>query len=152
LLKEDFDGVSFTVRRGFSDKQAVDRTKTSEIHVVPAVSAFLPYVQIEEDKQHSRGIINPYFFVSSSGRKLGRHYTLVMLEKTWDKAAARVGETINLYAGLKHSTASQMVNEWGYSESQIQMAGDWARKESVKKYAKTETAARKNLLEGPNVL
>jgi hypothetical protein len=75
-----------------------------------------------------------------------------MLEKTWDKAAARVGETINLYAGLKHSTASQMVNEWGYSESQVQMAGDWARKESVRKYAKTEVSARRNLLEGRKVV
>jgi hypothetical protein len=68
LLKEDFDGVSFTVRRGFSAKRAVDRTKTGDIHIVPAGSAFLPYVQIEEDKQHSRGIISPYF--GSSARSI----------------------------------------------------------------------------------
>jgi hypothetical protein len=76
----------------------------------------------------------------------------VTLEKIWDRAAAEVGESIRLYAGLKHSTASQMKNEWGYTDDQIQEAGNWSRKESVKKYAKTEVAARRNLLEGPKVV
>ncbi len=53
---------------------------------------------------------------------------------------------------MKHSTASQMKNEWGYTDDQIQEAGNWSRKESVKKYAKTEVAARRSLLEGPKVI
>lgn len=153
LRKDDYEaGKVFLVRRGFSAKVSVDRTKTGEIHTVPCVSDFLPYIAVEENKQREAGIVSPFFFVNPSGRKFGKHYTLVMLEKTWDKAAGSVGETINLYAGLKHSTASQMVNEWGYSESEVQMAGDWARKESVKKYAKTEVSARRNLLEGKKVV
>lgn len=31
---------------------------------------------------------------------------------------------------------------------EVQMAGDWASKESVKKYAKVKVSARKALLEG----
>jgi integrase len=152
LLKEDFDGATFMVQRGFSAKEAIDRTKTGEIHPTPAVSSFLPYIDIERDKQRKHGIVSPYFFVHPSGRQKGKHYTLVTLEKIWDRAAAQVGESIRLYAGLKHSTASQMKNEWGYTDDQIQEAGNWSRKESVKKYAKTEVAARRNLLEGPKVV
>jgi hypothetical protein len=152
LFKEDFDGSIFTVRRGFSAKIAVNRTKTGETHTVPAVSSFLPFVDIEREKQKRYQILSPHFFVHPQGRKTGKHYTLVALEKIWDRAAASVGETISLYAGLKHSTASQMKNEWGYTDEQIREGGDWARLDSVRKYAKTEVSARRNLLEGPKVV
>jgi hypothetical protein len=70
------------------------------------------------------------------------------LERLWKQACARTGEDIPLYQGTKHSTASQMINELHYSQSELQMAGDWARLESVKKYGKVEVSARKALLEG----
>jgi len=103
---------------------------------------------IEEDKQRQHGIISPYLFVNPQGHKKGRHYTLKILEKIWDRAAEAVGEDIGLYQGTKHSTASQLINERGFSQSELQMAGDWSRLESVKKYGKLEVSARKTLLEG----
>jgi hypothetical protein len=48
---------------------------------------------------------------------------------------------------VKHSSRSQMINEYGFSIHEVQMATDRARLESVKKYAKVEVSARKALLE-----
>ena len=148
LRKEDFDGSVFTIHRGFSDKQPIEKTKTGETHLIPAVSAFLPYLKIEEEKQRKHGVISPYLFIFPHGKKEGRHYTIVTLERIWKNACEQVGEDIPLYQGTKHSTASQMINELHYSQSELQMAGDWARLESVKKYGKVESSARKVLLEG----
>ena len=148
LKKEDFDGNTFIVRRGFSAKREIERTKTGEVHLIPAVSKFLSYLSVEEDKQKQYAIVSPYFFVNPTSRKPGKHYTIVFLERLWKKACELTGEDIPLYQGTKHSTASQMINELHYSQSELQMAGDWARQESVKKYGKVEVSARKTLLEG----
>lgn len=148
LRKEDYEDGVFQVHRGFSAKQQIDRTKTGECHIVPAVSSFMPYLEIEQQKQKEHGIVSPYFFVNPFSKKEGKHYTLVTLERIWNNACAVMGEDIDLYHGTKHSTASQMINELDYSQSELQMAGDWARLESVKKYGKVEVSARKNLLEG----
>ncbi|HBE45367.1 MAG TPA: hypothetical protein DDW17_07985 [Deltaproteobacteria bacterium] len=148
LYKEDFDGRVFTVKRGFSNKKQINRTKTGEIHLIPAVSSFIPYIEIEEEKQRKCCIVSPYFFVNPKSKKPGKHYTLVFLESLWRKACEKVGESITLYQGTKHSTASQMINERNYSLSELQIAGDWARLESTKKYGKVEISTRRTLLEG----
>jgi hypothetical protein len=62
-------------------------------------------------------------------------------------SAKKHGESIRLYQGLKHSSCSQLINEYGYSIHEVQMATDHARLESVKKYAKVEVSSRKALLE-----
>lgn len=147
LLKEDFKDGMFTVHRGFSAKVAVDRTKTGEVHAVPMVSAFERYRGVEEQKQKNYGIISPYFFVHPRGKLSGKHYTHKTMNDLWKAACAKVGETIDMYSGLKHSTASQLINEYGYNIHDVQIAGDWARLESVKKYAKVEASARKAILE-----
>ncbi len=147
LRKEDFDGTTFTITRGVSDKKMIDRTKTGEIHIVPAVSSFLPYVDIEEQKQKAHGIISPYFFVQPHGKKEGKYYTHRTLNALWKAACKITGENIDLYHGTKHSTASQLINEDGYSIYDLQMAGDWARLDSVKPYGKIEVSTRKAILE-----
>lgn len=147
LLKEDFDGDTFTVRRGFSAKVAVERTKTGEVHQIPCVSEFMPWIQRELDKQRERGIISKFFFVHPDGKMQGKHYTSVTLNSLWRDACRATGESISLYSGLKHSTASQLINECGYSLSELQMATDHARYESVKKYGKVEVSAKKAILE-----
>ncbi len=147
LLKDDFDGDCFTVRRGFSAKRPVERTKTGEIHVVPCHVDFYRYIEIEKSKQSNGRILSPYFFINPTGKKPGKHYTLVFLEKMWLKACQITGENISLYKGLKHSTASQFINERGMSLSDLQIAGDWSRLESVKKYGKVEVSKRRELLE-----
>jgi integrase len=147
LLKEDFDGKAFTVRRGFSDKQPYDRTKTGETHIVPLLAEFEHFVAVEADKQKQYGIVSPYFFVHPEGKKEGKHYTHKSMGDIWKAACKKVGETIDLYSGLKHSSASQLINEYGYNIHDVQIAGDWARLDSVKKYAKVEVSARKAILE-----
>ena len=147
LRKEDFDGAMFTVHRGFSAKVPLDRTKTGEIHAVPMVSDFEPFLAIEEQKQKVNGIISHYFFVHPRGKLQGKHYTHKTMNDLWKAARSKVGETIDMYSGLKHSTASQLINEYGYNIHDVQIAGDWARLESVKKYAKVEASARKAILE-----
>jgi integrase len=143
LLKEDYaDGV-FTVQRGFSDKKPHNRTKDKDVHTVPCVADFEKWMEIEKLK----GIISPFFFVNPVGKKKGKHYTVDFLADTWREACKKVGEDIQMYSGTKHSTASQMINENGYTIHEVQIAGDWASLESVRKYAKVETATRKALLE-----
>ena len=147
LRKEDFDGEIFTVRRGVSAKTLTDRTKTGEVHFVPAVADFLPYIKVENDKQQAAGILSPFMFVYPAGKMEGKRYTHTTLDSLWHAACEKVGIQIDLYSGLKHSTASQIINEDGYSIHDVQTAGDWARLESVRKYAKTETGRVRQLLE-----
>ncbi len=111
------------------------------------VDDFAKYLEIEWEKQRKHGILSPYFFVHPQGKKEGKHYTHTTMNDLWNAACAIVGETIGLYSGTKHSSCSQMINEYGYSIHEVQMATDHARLESVKKYAKTEVSARKALLE-----
>jgi len=152
LRKEDYESGIFTVRRGVSAKREVDRTKTGQIITVPVVSEFLPYIQIERDKQAKGNSISKCFFVFLDGRTPDKRYTDQTLNKLWRTAARSVGISIDLYSGLKHSTASQMINEWGYSIDQVQMAGQWASRDVVRRYAETESTAVKALLEGPRVV
>lgn len=151
LHKEDYGGGVFVVHRGLSYHKEIERTKDKGVHYIPAVSDFLPFIEIEKEKQRKAGIVSPYFFVPSAGVKYrGRHllrYSLKVLGKIWKDACKQVGEDIDMYSGLKHSTASQMVNESGYDLGEVQIAGDWATLEAVKKYAKVEVSARKALLE-----
>ncbi len=151
LHKEDFSGSEFFIRRGFSDRKEIDRTKTGEIHRVPVVSGFEPYLQIEREKQKLIGIISPYFFVHPNGKKEGKHYTDVTMRTLWGAACKKTGERIRMYSGLKHSTASQLINECGYNLHDVQIAGDWARLDSVKRYGKVEVSARLAILERKNV-
>jgi integrase len=147
LHKVDFDGQTFFVHRSFSNRELTGRTKTGEIHYVPLLECVAPYVEIEKEKQRSLSFVSPYFFVNPKGKTAGKPYTHHALSDIWKAALQKTGESIRFYAGVKHSTASQLINECGYSTHELQMAGDWARLESVKKYAKVEVSARKALLE-----
>ena len=147
LQKVDFDGNMFTIHRSFSAKQLTERTKTGEIHYIPVVKEFVPYLKVEKEKQQSCSIVSPFFFVNPTGKKMGLHYTHKVLSDLWHGACKKMGESIALYKGEKHSSCSQLVNEYGYSIHDVQMATDHARLESVKKYAKVEVSARKALLE-----
>lgn len=147
LHKDDFINGIFEIKRGFSARKPVDRTKTGEIHLVPMVSEFTEYMEIEKEKQKKHGLLSPYFFVHPEGKKEGKHYTHKSMGDLRKAACAKVGETIRLYAGTKHSSCSQLVNEYGYNMHDVQMATDHARLESVRKYAKVEVSARKAILE-----
>lgn len=71
LHKSDFDGEVFIIHRSFSAKQLTDRTKTGEVHYVPIVEDFRPYLEIENEKQRSVSLVSPYVFVNPAGRMIG---------------------------------------------------------------------------------
>jgi len=59
-----------------------------------------------------------------------------------------VGEDIDMYSGLKHSSCSRYINEKHYSLDQVQVMTDHARRESVKKYEVVQLEEKRRLLEG----
>jgi len=59
-----------------------------------------------------------------------------------------LGNDIDMYSGLKHSSCSQYVNEKGYSIDEVQMLTDHARRESVMRYATVQLEAKRRLMEG----
>lgn len=109
---------------------------------MPCHSSFRPVLE------SLRRTFSPYVFINPLARTRHQHYTLESLGRIWKAACTASGESISLYAGLKHSTACQLHNDKGLSLSDLQVAGDWARLDSVKRYAVTEEARRKELLEG----
>ena len=64
----------------------------------------------------------------------------------WKKACEKTGEKIRMYAGLKHSSCSQYINERGGTVDELQMLTDHARRESVLKYASVEVEAKRILM------
>lgn len=93
-------------------------------------------------------IDNPYFFVNPQGKLAGKHYQHDYLVDLWHKACGKVGEDIDMYSGLKHSSCSQYINEKGYSLDEVQMLTDHARRDSVKQDAAVQLDAKRRLLEG----
>lgn len=77
-----------------------------------------------------------------------KHYSHDFLVELRKKACLKVGEDIDMYSGLKHSSCSQYVNEKGYSIDQVQMLTDHARRESVMRYASVQLEAKRRLMEG----
>ena len=140
LHKEDWDGDIFTVRRSFSYKILMDRTKTGKVHHVPCHDEFRPVLS------GMKKTFGPFFFENQASHKKGNHYTSVTMNRIWRRACLAVGEDIDLYSGLKHSSCSQYVNEKGLSLSELQTITDHARADSVKRYAKVEISARKELM------
>lgn len=146
LQKIDYlkDEDAFLIRRTFSAKQLVEHTKTKRQHLIPCHSEFKKVMQ----KMPLYFMDSPYFFVNRYGKLKGKHYQHDYLVDLWHKACQKVGEDIDMYAGLKHSSCSQYINEKHYSLDQVQMMTDHARRESVKKYAVVRLDEKRRLMEG----
>ena len=144
LRKEDYDSEQdiFIIRRGVSNGQVVERTKTGDIHTVPCVGEFKQYMR------EMRPSFGPYFFTCSGSKSEGKRYTGKLYRKYWAEACEKAGEDIDCYRGTKTSRASQMVNEEGMSMSDLQIAGDWASFSSVASYARANIARKRQILEG----
>ena len=95
---------------------------------------------------------SPFFFTNSKGRLPGRHYQHDYLADLWRAACKKAGEKIRMYAGLKHSSCSQFINERGGTVDELQMLTDHARRESVLKYARVEVEAKRALMEKGKVV
>lgn len=141
LHKEDYDPRKecFTIRRSFSNKKLVQHTKTHKIHIVPCHPDFMPWM----DKLHID--FGAYFFTHNTSRLEGKRYQHDFLVDLWNKAARSCGETIRMYAGLKHSSCTAFVNEQGGSVDELQMLTDHARRDSVLKYTEVKLAAKRRI-------
>jgi len=93
-------------------------------------------------------INSPYFFVNRRGRLERKPYQHSGMVDLWHKACEKVGEDIDIYSGLQHSSCSQYINEKHYSLDQVQMMTDHARREGVKRYASVQLEEKRRLLEG----
>ena len=91
--------------------------------------------------------LSPFFFVNPYARLPGKHYSIKTMEDIWNKACVKVSEKIRLYAGLKHSSCGQFLNEKGGNYSELQSVTDHKRLESVKRYGELEIQRRQELME-----
>lgn len=141
LHKEDYDRDKdfFIIRRSFSNKQLVQHTKTHRIHIVPCNPDFKPWLE----KLHM--CISPYLFTHQTGRLKGKRYQHDFLVDLWNRAAKECGESIRMYAGLKHSSCTAFVNEQGGSVDELQMLTDHARRDSVLKYSEVRLEAKRRI-------
>jgi integrase len=142
LHKEDYDKERdvFTIRRAFSNKELVQHTKTHKQHVIPCHPDFKPIME------KMPATFGPYFFVNPTGKLKDKHYQHDFLVDLWNKACGQVGESIRMYAGLKHSSCCQFVNEYGGSIDQLQMLTDHARRDSVLKYTEVKVEAKRKIV------
>ncbi len=145
LLKEDYDSDQdiFIVRRGVSNGQLIDRTKTGEIHIIPCHSEFKPYLNLAMNSNP----FSPFLFTCRDSRVPGKRYTEKVYRRIWKEACGKAGENIDVYRGTKTSRASQLMNEVGITRAELQIAGDWARIESTEAYAKASVAKKREILE-----
>jgi len=143
LRKVDYDQINnvFIVRRSVSARKLIERTKTNTEHIIPCHAAFMPIVitLLQTSGQ--------FFFINERGRRKGQRYTIESLNILWRKACAEVDEDIDLYAGLKHSSCSQYVNDKGLSVYDLRELTDHARLDSVRKYAKVSVSRKRELME-----
>lgn len=146
LQIEDYDVFNgiFIIRRSISARTLVNSTKTGTEHIIPCHSYF------RETADRLSRQSGKFFFQNPRARLDGKRYSNESLNVIWKAACQKVGESIDLYSGLKHSSCSQFINEKGLSLSDLQTITDHARIESVKRYAKTEVARKRELMEMEN--
>lgn len=132
LHKSDYNlfNRSFCIHRSISAAQVVDSTKTGAVHWVPCHSAMLPVIE-----RLLKANDSPFLFVNRLSRSPGKRYCHKALARIWRNACENVGESIDLYSGLKHSSMSQYINERGLMLAELQAISGHAKMESVKRYA-----------------
>ena len=143
LHKCDYDFINkiFIIHRGVSARTVMNSTKTGKEHIIPCHSNMIPLID------YLSQLPGDYMFQNPGARMEGKRYHGESLNRLWKEACKKTGETIDLYSGLKHSSCSQYVNEQGMSLSDLQIITDHARIDSVHKYAKTEVARKREMME-----
>lgn len=143
LQKIDYDIINkvFIIRRSISARTLVESTKTRSEHVIPCHSNMIQLID------YLSQLPGEFMFQNPLARKKGKRYTGESLNRIWKVACKKVGEDIDLYSGMKHSSCSQFINEEGMSISDLQTITDHARIDSVRRYGKTEVARKRELME-----
>lgn len=137
---------SFIIRRSISARQLVSSTKTNAEHLIPCRAAMVETIERLLDENQD----SPFLFVNQLSRREGKRYTNESLNIIWKAACKKTGENIDLYSGLKHSSMSQYYNEKNLPISDLQDISGHKRIESVRRYASTELARKRALMETPN--
>ncbi len=131
LKWKDYDAINrvFIIRRSLSARKVTESTKTHVEHVVPCHPDFEPIIK------NFKPSIGNYIFQNPRARKDGKRYTNESLNILWRRACEKVGEKIDLYSGLKHSSCSQYINEKRIGIHDLQKISGHKRIDSVRKYA-----------------
>jgi len=148
LRWEDYDEINdlFIIRRSISARRPVVSTKTGTEHIIPCHPEFNKFIK------KGRPILGCHIFINPRARRKNGRYTNESINALWKTACRCVGESIDLYSGLKHSSCSQYINEKGLSLSELQIITDHKRLDSVRKYAKVEVARKRALMERGKVI
>jgi len=148
LKWEDYDEINqvFIIRRSVSARELVESTKTGVEHIIPCSKDFIGHLPTNTKR------FGLFIFRNNRARRSSKRYTNESLNNIWRTACEGVGETIDLYSGLKHSSCSQYINEKGLSLSELQIITDHKRLDSVKKYAKVEVSRKRALMERGKII
>lgn len=136
LNREDYDKEQncFIIRRSTSARRTVDRTKTGAVHLVPCDERFSRFIKNVEERNRKQGYISKAFFNTASARNKDKRYTDTICHKLWKDACKKVGESIGMYAGLKHSSCTNYLMQGGNIED-LQLLTDHANRASLDHYA-----------------
>jgi hypothetical protein len=104
------------MRRAISARKMVESTKTDFEHVIPYHPNFIEVIKAMRKKS-----VGGHIFKNEKARRGSKRYTNESLNIIWEKACKSVGESIDLYSGLKHSSCSQYINERGLSISDLKV-------------------------------
>jgi integrase len=144
LHKCDYDIINkvFIIRRSMSARQVVKHTKTDHEHIIPCHRNMVELID------HLARQPRQYLFENPRAWKDGKRYTLESLNiLLWRQACKDTGENIDIYSGLKHSSCSQLVNEMVGTLSDLHVLTDHARLDSVRRYAETQIARKRELID-----
>ncbi len=145
LRKSDYDPERkiFLLRHGQSARKNVDHIKTRDVHELPCHAQM---VQILRDMKHAHPF-SPFMFTCESSKQPGKQYTKEILNRIWRDACKKVGVSINLYNGTKHSTAQSYV-DCGYTPEQTMLVLGSKSMSTVRHYTEMDKVEiRRNLME-----
>jgi integrase len=145
LQKSDYKDGVFYVRRTMVKGQVMNSTKTNEVVLVPCVKEYEPWV--DWLRKQEWWISSPFFFINPKSTRESQHYVRQTLYAKWSRHCKRAGIQCSLYEGTKHSSSSQLVNEYGYNLHDVQLATAHKDLSSVRHYAKIDLTARRNALD-----
>lgn len=148
LQKLDYNHFQdvFTIHMGISDGKLVESLKTNTEHVIPCHPDFRPLIK---SLLRTEG---KFMFVNPRALTKDKRYEHRAMRSIWNRACEKVGIKSKLYAGLKHSSCSQAVNEQGMNLYEVQMLTQHAKLESVKKYTKVEIGKVRELMQRGRVV
>lgn len=145
LQKSDYKDGVFYVHRTMVKGQVINSTKTNELVLVPCAEDYKPW--IDWLRKQEWWLSSPFFFVNPKSTRESPYYRREGLYAKWVRYCKKAGIKCSLYEGTKHSTSSQLVNEYGYNLHDVQLATAHKDLSSVRHYAKLDISARRRALD-----